>query len=81
MFCVWKYVLNFCVNIFLWEPHENILTWKFVKLEIIVHLDIIYYSSLSCATAKCSPALNKTARYSVLEHIAIGNKHMCENGI
>ena len=34
------HVLNFRVNIFSWEPHENILTRKFVNLEIIVHLDI-----------------------------------------
>ena len=64
------HVLNFRVNIFSWEPHKNILTRKFVNLEIIVHLDI---QSLSCATAKCSqtPALNKTARCGMLEHVAM----------
>ena len=52
------HVLNVRVNIFSWE--QNILTRKFVKLEIITSRYISYYTSSSCATAKYSqiPALD-----------------------
>ena len=67
------HVVNFRVNIFVGDP------WKYFNMKICQARNyctsryIIYYTSLSCATAKCSqtPALNKTARYSVLEHVAM----------
>ena len=84
------HVLNFRVNIFSWEPHENILTWKFGQARnYCTSRYIIYYTSLSCATAKCSqtPALNKTARSrpsSQIQHARAcchGNKQVRRNGI